>query len=267
MGISLKDGLTESHKKAARLMGITDDQMYAKLLKLQPGYIYDVAIIIPVYNCEKYILEAVLSALNQTHESVEVIVVNDGSTDKTHELLCGVEGITYLIKPNGGTASALNLGIRNANTNWVHWLSADDVLHPEAISRMVDEISITPNPRNYIYYTDYDIIDENSGRIGEFLEPLHRNFGSKNERFQELMGNFYGNGSTTMIHRSMIEQMGWFDESLPHSEDYDFWLKCMKNGMDLKHLPFKTISYRMHSGQMTNKVGGQLNDKIRSRYR
>ena len=266
MGISLKDGLTENHKKAAQLMGITDEEMYNRLVRLQPGYIHPCAIIIPVYNGEKYIVEAIVSALNQT-VTCEVIVVNDGSTDGTHDILCGIPNITYLIKNNGGTASALNIGIRNCNANWVHWLSADDVLYPDAVENMLKEISITPNNSNYIYYSDYDIIDKNSNIIGEFIEPIERNFKTREERFKELMGNYYGNGSSTMIYKSVFEKIGYFDEELDHSEDYDFLLKAMYNGMDLKSIPIKTLRYRYHDEQMTKKVGGNLNDLIRSRYR
>lgn len=266
MGISLKDGLTENHKKAARLMGITDEEMYDRLLRLQPDYVYGCSIIIPVYNCEKYILEAVISALNQT-VPCEIIVVNDGSTDKTHELLCGIPNITYLIKPNGGTASALNLGIRNSNGNWIHWLSADDALKPDAVENMLKAIMVTPDQTNYIYYSNYEIMDEHSGSIGSFNEPLTRNFSTKEERFKELLGNYYGNGSSSMIHKSVFQKIGYFDESLAHSEDYDFWLKAMKNGMDLKLIPINTLRYRRHSEQMTNKVGGSLSEFIRSRYR
>ena len=265
MGISLKDGMTDNQRKAADLMGITHEEMYDRLLRLQDGYEYPTSIIIPVYNGEKYILEAVISALNQTIPC-EVIVVNDGSTDKTHDLLCGVPNITYLIKPNGGTASALNIGIRNSNGNWIHWLSADDVLLPDAVEKMLKDISFTPNQKNYIYYSNYDIIDENGVIIGEFIEPLHRNFSTKEERFKELLGNFYGNGSTSMIHKSVFQNIGYFDETLQHSEDFDFWLKAMKNGMDLKHVPVKTLRYRRHPEQLTVKYGGSLNEVIRKRY-
>ena len=260
------DGLTDNQKNAAKLMGITEAEMYDRLVRLQLGYKYPTSIIIPVYNGEKYILEAVTSALNQTIPC-EVIVVNDGSTDKTHDLLCGVPNITYLIKNNGGTASALNIGIRNSNCHWIHWLSADDVLYDNAVEKMLKTIQNTPDQQNYIYYSDYDIIDEHSANIGHFNEPLHRNNSTKEERFKELLGNFYGNGSSSMIHKSVFDRIGYFDESLAHSEDFDFWLKAMKNGMDMKHVPIKTLRYRRHPEQMTNKVGGSLNEIIRSRYK
>ena len=262
MGINLKDGLTDNQKKAADLMGVSYQEMYDRLSQLQPGFIYPCSIIIPVYNGEKYILEAVVSALNQTIPC-EVIVVNDGSTDKTHELLCGVPNITYLIKNNGGTASALNIGIRNSNGNWIHWLSADDVLYPDAVEKMLKNI----DNNEKIYYSNYDIINEKSELIGEFIEPIERNFRTREERFKELMGNYYGNGSSSMIHKSVFDKIGYFDETLGHSEDFDFLLKAISKGIDLKLIPIKTLKYRYHDEQMTKKVGGSLNDLIRSRYR
>ena len=253
MGISL----TDNQKIAADLIHMSYQEM-EKRLSIKK---FEVSIIIPVYNGEKYIFEAIISALNQTIPC-EVIVVNDGSTDKTHDLLCGVHEITYLIKNNGGTASALNIGIRNSSGEWIHWLSADDVLYEDAIENMLKNI----DNNEKIYYSNYDIIDENSQVIGEFIEPIERNFRTREERFKELMGNYYGNGSSTMIHKTVFEKIGYFDESLGHSEDFDFKLKAIKNGIDLKLIPIKTLKYRYHSEQMTHKVGGSLNDLIRSRY-
>lgn len=265
MGLIMPDGgLTNNQKEAARLMGISEEEMYNRLIKMSNGYVWTCAIIIPVYNGEKYIQEAIKSALNQTIQC-QVIVVNDGSTDKTHEICKGIDGITYLIKPNGRTASALNCGIRNSNCKWIHWLSADDVLYPDAVETMLKEISLTPNPRKYIYYSNYDIIDESSNIISQFIEPESRNLKTKEERFKELLGNYYGNGSSTMMPKEMFEKIK-FDESLLHSEDYDFLLNSMKNGYDLKLVPKKTLKYRYHDGQLTKKYGGTLNDVIRSRY-
>ena len=221
---------------------------------------YPVAIIIPVYNGEKYIKECVESALKQTIPC-EVIVVNDGSNDETHNICKSINGITYLIKPNGRTASALNCGIRNSHADWIHWLSADDVLYPNAIEEMLKEC----NDRNTIYYSNYDIINESSNIISNFIEPITRNFTTKEEKFKELLGNYYGNGSTSMIHKSVFEKIK-FDETLQHSEDYDFWLHAMSIGMDLKLVPVKTLKYRVHEDQLTVKYGGSLSEFIRNRY-
>lgn len=255
------DHLTECEKEGAKLMGISEAEMYDRLSKLQDDYIYPCAIIIPVFNGEKYIKECIISAKNQTIQC-EIIVVNDGSVDRTHDICKEIDGITYLIKNNGRTASALNCGIRNSHANWIHWLSADDVLYPTAIEEMLKECK----DKDTIYYSSYDIIDESSNIIGEFIEPLHRNNSTKDERFKELLGNYYGNGSSSMIHKDTFEKIK-FDETLAHSEDYDFMLNAMSIGMDLKLVPVKTLKYRRHKDQLTNTVGGSLSEFIRCRYR
>lgn len=141
----------------------------------------------------------------------------------------------------------------------------DTVLYPDAVEIMLKEIGLTPNNTNYIYYSNYDVIDEKGEFVREFIEPLDRNFRSKEERFKELLGNYYGNGSSTMIHKSVFEKVK-YDESLAHSEDYDFMLNIMKNGFDMKLVPFKTLKYRVHKDQLTNNVGGSLSGFIRSKY-
>ncbi len=213
----MKDHLTESEKTAARLMGITEAEMFERLVKFESG-LYRTSIIIPVYNGEKFIEECVMSALNQTDKDIDIIVVDDGSTDNTLKILYGIPKITVLVQPNGGTASALNTAIRNSKGKWIHWLSADDVLYPTAIEDMMDTIERTEDKEKYIYYSNYDIIDENSTIIGEFIEPIERNYRSEADRFNELLCNYYGNGSTSMVHRSVFEKIK-YDETLAHSED------------------------------------------------
>lgn len=261
----MRDHLTESEKKGARLMGITEAEMFERLNNLEDDHVFKVTIVIPVYNGEKFIRECVESALRQTEKDIEIIVIDDGSTDGTLKIIQEIKDITVLIQSNGGTSSALNTGIRQARGKWIHWLSADDVLYPTAIEDMMKIIETIPNNQKYIYYTNYDIIDADSIIIGEFIESLDRNMRSKEERFNELLGNYYGNGSTTLIHKSVFEKIK-YDESLRYGEDYDFMLHAFKEGYDMFLIPIKTLKYRRHVEQMTNKVDWSLNSVIRSRY-
>ena len=221
-----------------------------------------VSIIIPVFNCQKYVGYAIESALNQTYEDVEVIVIDDGSFDDTLDIITQFDGITVLVKNNGGTASALNEGIKTAKGDWIHWLSADDVLHTTAIENMMNIIK----DKDKIYYTNYDVIDESGTVIGEFIEPVLRNLKSIQDKKTELMSFYYGNGSTSMIHKSVFKKIGHFDEELAHSEDYEFWLRAISHGIDLWNIPIKTLYYRRHPDQLTNKVGGSLDTEIRNKY-
>ena len=253
---SLPDTLTESQKRKAKLLGITEDEMIARLRRINNMETPTVSIIIPVYNGEKYIRECVQSCLNQTYDSYEIIVIDDGSTDNTLNILCEFDFITVLIKPNSGTASALNTGIKNAKGQWIKWLSADDVLYPDAIENMMKSVS----DDNTIYYTNYHIIDSDSNITGQFVEP--------NRDTNQLWSLFFGNGSSSMIHRKVFEKCGNFDDSLAHSEDYEFWLRATQvYGVKMELIPFFSLKYRRHPDQLTNRVGGSLDSLIKNKIK
>jgi len=258
--------LTESQKLKAISLGISEAEMIDKIVRIQNREKVDISIIIPVYNGEKFIKECVESALNQTYLSKEIIVVDDGSTDGTLDILTQIEDITVLIKPNGGTASALNTGIRNAKGNWIKWLSADDVLLPNYLDVMTDHIINSSNIKEKIYYCDYDVIDETGSIKRRFTEPISRNNKSNKEQFEELMKYYYGNGSSSMIHKDIFHRIGLFDEKLGHSEDYEFWLRASKNGIRFELVPQVLLRYREHKDQLTKKVGGSLDMEIKKRY-
>lgn len=218
-----------------------------------------VSIIIPVYNGEKYLRKAIESAINQTtNEEYEIIVVNDGSTDSSADIVREYmwdpmyEGKVTLFQhlENKGTAAALNTGIKEADGKWIRWLSADDEMLPDCLETLVGVCE----DNNTIFYTDYHIIDENSKHVRDFVEPVRDT--------SHLWKWFYGNGSTSFIHRDVFEKCGLFDESLRHSEDYEFWLRAtMLHGVNLTLIPTFTINYRNHPDQLTYKVGGS-NDKL-----
>jgi len=219
-----------------------------------------VSIIIPVYNCEKYIEQAILSAVHQSYHDFEIIVVNDGSTDKTlHiilELMSKFPHIRLFSKKNGGPASALNAGIEQAKGTWIKWLSADDEMYPHCLEQMMAQAKYT----DVIYYSHYDYIDEDGKITGEFIEPDHP--------VVYLWERFFGNGSSTLIHREVFAKCGLFNAALPHSEDYEFWLRATQvYGTRMQLVPIKTIRYRRHSGQLTNKVGGSLDKIIKEKIR
>lgn len=259
--------LTESQKQKAKNLGISEDEMLSRIIRVQNREKPEISVIIPVYNGEKYIKYAIDSVFSQKYNSYEIIVIDDGSTDETLDILTQYDGLTVLIKPNGGTASALNTGIRNSKGNWIKWLSADDVLLPEYLDEMMKHISSIPNNKDKIFYTNYEIIDDNGDFINYFLEPPSRNFTTNKEQFEELMRYFYGNGSSSFIHKSVFERIGMFDDSLKHSEDYDFWLKASKNNIRFELVPNCLLKYRRHKDQLTNKIGGSLDEKIKARYR
>ena len=218
-----------------------------------------ISVIIPVYNCEKYLYYAINSVLNQNYDDYELIVVDDGSTDRTLDVALEYHGITVLSKVNGGTGSALNYGIEHSKGEWIKWLSADDMLYFDALKTMMKYVSTTPKHDNCIFYTPYDIINEENEVIGHFEEY------PKIEQFENMKKCFFGNGSTTLIHRNVFKKIGLFAE-LPHSEDYEFWLRALSKGVRMELIPEYTLRYRNHPDQLTHKVGGTLDNEIKAKY-
>ena len=234
-----------------------------------------ISIVIPVFNGAKYLNECIDSILSQTYTNYEIIIVDDGSTDNTHDIAMSYkkshpEKVTVILKGNGGTASALNMGIQYMRGDWFKWLSADDrFADRHALADMMFLISTIPNHTDYIFYTDYNYINEYGKKTGEFIEP-HRPL-TRDMRNAELMYNFYGNGSTSLIHKTITKQIGEFRENMPYGEDLEYWLRaCIQYNHTLYHLKLKTVDYRVHSESLTstriNPKTKQIVDDMKKEY-
>ena len=113
-----------------------------------------VSIIIPVYNGERYLKEAIDSALAQTYSNLEVIVINDGSVDRTEDIALSYGNkIRYFSKKNGGVASALNLGISVMQGEYFSWLSHDDIYLEDKIEKQMEILNNADNPNTIIWGT------------------------------------------------------------------------------------------------------------------
>lgn len=241
------------------------------------------SIIIPFYNQKhKYLWEAIESCFSQEHfpsAEYEVIVIDDGSgnnVDQYQNLMMletfrkNHENFRFISKTNGGTASALNVGIKQAKGEYIKWLSSDDVLMPNYLERMFYHMSsLTDLERSEvsIFFSDYNVIDDSGEIINTWFEPAW-NAKTYWDRKKYLWMSFYGNASSSLIHRSVFQKCGFFDEELRHSEDYDFWLRCaMVYDYDMYHVPEPLIKYRIHSGQLSKQPGlfGSLDHELRSR--
>ena len=233
-----------------------------------------ISVVIPVYNAEKYLRECLESAINQTYRNFEIIAVNDGSTDKSKEILEEYQkDIKIISKKNGGTASALNEGIKVMTGTWFKWLSADDILYPNALENLIFDATKVMNKEDTIFYSNYDIIDSNGKVLETFIE---QNYNQLN-RFQQnviLLDHYFGNGTTSLIHRSAIERCGMFNETIGYKEDYELWLRyCVIYKCRLHLIPKTLAKYRIHQKQLTkenitisfsqsNKIRKYILDKI-----
>ena len=223
-----------------------------------------VSIIIPVYNTENYIENCIESVLNQSYEDIEILVVNDGSTDSTGSILEKYRNrIQIFNKKNAGTASALNMGIKNMTGEWFKWLSADDLLKPDSIEKLVLEIKkLGDDAQNCIFYSNYDLIGENGHQITVSEEPNYNSL-EPFERNVILLDHYYGNGTTSMVHKSIFDECGMFDEILEYKDDYEFWLRCCVLFDYKLHLIDENLAqYRIHESQLTKTRYGDSLEQI-----
>lgn len=214
-----------------------------------------VSIIIPVYNGAQYLQIAVDSALMQTYKNVEIIVVNDGSTDdgQTDRIARSYgEKIRYFIKKNGGCASALNFGISQMRGEWFSWLSHDDVYEPTKIEQEINcVLTQNLNPKVTIVSCDAKIINENGKEI---LHPATNDVGEyKGRAFVErLLFGVALNGCGLLIPKTIIDKVGYFSTDLKFILDLEYWLRIALSGATLYRMGnVKLVMNRVHSGQVT----------------
>lgn len=234
-----------------------------------------VSIIIPTFNFKRYVFQAIESALSQAYRDFEVLVIDDGSTDGTFEAVnkyiednhISPEKLRVFQKPNGGTASALNMGIKIARGEWIKWLSADDVMYPHYLLAVFREIEKLTFPEGNIFYTSYNYINEKGKLTGAFVEVNH-NTETQEQRNHLLLENFYGNGSSSLIHKYVFWKAGLFDEMLPYSEDYEFWLRAtILHDFKLYLVPQMLIAYRRHNEQISRKVNASIDWYIKDKIK
>lgn len=210
-----------------------------------------VSIIIPIYNGSNYMKEAIDSALAQTYKNIEIIVVNDGSTDKTEQIALSYgKRIRYFFKKNGGVASALNLGIKKMTGEYFSWLSHDDVYYLDKIEKQIKILSKLYNKKT-ILYSNVEYINENSNIISKtYYEKLYSEKQLNSGVFSVVKGLI--NGCSILIPKKLFEKTGYFDEKLQTTNDYDMWFRLYQSNK-IKFMKNHTVKYRLHAKQGTNK--------------
>jgi len=164
--LSRAAGLRRAGEHAADTLDASGHQVpFGDLLRNQAVRQFEpkVSIVIPVYNGAKYMGEAIDSALAQSYQNIEVIVVNDGSTDdgaSERVALTYGERIRYVAKPNGGVATALNRGVEEMTGDYFSWLSHDDLYLPDKLETQIKALVQMPDPGRCVLYSDYEVFTD-----------------------------------------------------------------------------------------------------------
>lgn len=216
-----------------------------------------VSIVIPVYNGGNYMREAIDSALAQTYKNVEVIVVNDGSTDngETEKIALSYgDKIRYIHKENGGVSSALNCGIRAMRGDFFSWLSHDDVYFETKVEKQIDAWKLFKD-KSVLICGETVCIDKNSNQM-KLVSRCGKLDGYKIYPWKEvllyMLKNDVFNGCSFLIHRSVfIDNDLFFDESLRYAQDLLMWYQIFLKGYSLYRIDDVGVKSRVHDKQLT----------------
>jgi Glycosyl transferase family 2 len=210
-----------------------------------------VSVVIPAYNQGHFLGAAIGSVLTQTYSDVEVLVVDDGSTDDTRAVASAVtdDRVRYLYQPNQGLSAARNTGIRHARGAYLTYLDSDDQFLPDKLALLLDAFERTP---------ELGFCAGQAVLVGDDGEPLGEVFdrGLPSETSGWLLGNPLHVGSV-LIRREWQERAGLFDERLRSYEDWDMWLRLAGMGCPMGWVSRPVSRYRFHSAQMT-RIGQQM---------
>lgn len=198
-----------------------------------------VSIVVPAYNHAGFLGQAIESVLAQTHPRVELIVLDDGSTDATATVLEKYAGrFHFESQSNIGQAATLNKGWAMAQGDVLGYLSADDFLHPEAVGAAV--LALRESPRAVVAYPDFELVDEMSRTTGIVRAP---EFAYRDMVLRMVCPP----GPGAFFRRAAFaSEKGW-DERLRRIPDFEFWLRMGLHG-DFVRIPRVLAYYRVHAG-------------------
>lgn len=209
------------------------------------------SIVIPVFNGEKYVEEAILSAAHQTYQNTEIIVVNDGSNDGTGSIvqrLASKYPIRYFEQKNAGVSAALNTGVANMRGEYFAWLSHDDVFKRHKVSKQVAALAQLPDKKTIVYSMFDRMIGDGTPIPSTKWSALHSEQRLNRPLYPLLRGTLHG--CCMMIHRSHFEKYGLFDTKLRCTQDYDLFFRILKSEQ-VKYIDEPLTRVRFHAERGT----------------
>ena len=213
-----------------------------------------VSVIIPAFNAETYIRRTINSVLGQTYKRIEVLVVDDGSTDRTSEIVESIaekDSRIFLIQQqNAGVADARNLAIQEAKGEFIANIDADDIWYPENIEKQMEQMLLA-GPTVGVVYAWSVVIDENDLLTGEFLSSY-----MEGEVYRGLIYKYFvGNASASLIRRACFDKVGVYNAEFKKlnaqgCEDWDLHLRIAES-YQFRVVPRFLIQYRQKAGSMS----------------
>jgi glycosyltransferase involved in cell wall biosynthesis len=218
-----------------------------------------ISVVIPTYNRSHFISKAIECCLNQTLPPTEIIVVDDGSTDNTEQIVKQYP-VTYIKKENGGVSSARNVGIKHAKTKYIINIDSDDTCEPSTFAKFLQAME---NRDDRLISCRLRHVYLDTGVSIETPWPINNN-------------NIYNENfflSFAMFPKTAWEKVGGFDEALGYIgwEDWDFWIRLAEKGYEFKLVEEHLFNYTMNSAGLSKTVDKErlkkLNDYFFNKYK
>lgn len=193
----------------------------------------EVSVVVPVYNGERYLAEAVASIRRQGSATIQLIIVDDGSTDGTAAIAQSFDSIRYVRVDNGGPAAARNIGLDLARAEFIAFLDADDIWADNRLNLQLQMFAADPQLELVTGHTQCLMLQP-SGAWVPWQSP----------RSLPLFG-------VILARRSVFERVGRLDETLRVAEDVDWFIRAREAGVKTLSLPEVLLYYRLHGNNLT----------------
>ncbi len=211
-----------------------------------------ISCIVPVYNGERYVKEALDSILAQTYRPLEIIVVDDSSTDGTAEVVAGYgDQVNYVRQPNSGPAGARNRGVSEAHGRFIAFLDADDLWHPGKLERQIARFQARPALDLCVTYVQ-------NFWIPELQEEAER---FRNHRLAQPVPGYVA--QTLLARRALFESVGQFNTGLMHGDAKEWFLRAAEAGAVMEILSDVLVYRRLHRENFSRDVSRSLEDHLR----
>lgn len=228
-----------------------------------------VTVICLCYNQERFVKESIRSVLNQTYPDIELIIVDDASTDNSVEVIkesvAEHPQIQFLPLPeNSGNCKAFNHALSVAKGEYIIDLAADDVLLPDRVEKGV--MALTEAGDSFgINFTDADWIAEDGSHLYRHSDRFPHDTIPEGNIYKDLIGRFFICSSTMMFKRKVIDSLGGYDEDLAY-EDFDFWIRSSRN-FNYCYTPEVLVQKRMVKSSMSQKQFTIFSPQLKSTFK
>lgn len=221
-----------------------------------------ISVIMPCYNCANFVAESIHSVLSQDYPQIELIIIDDGSTDTTAAVIQTINEsrIRYFIQPNSGVSAARNNGLRQAKGEYIAFIDADDIWHA---SKLKLQIQLLQYSNYQVCFTSFTVwVADNRGLYPAVQGLFDTSSDSATDPefsgyiYHKLLKDVYVWTCTVLMHRQVFEHIGYFNTELPIGEDYDYWLRISRH-YQFGKLKQSLALYRTTPNSLTHKAPAQ----------